>query len=161
MNASGPSPASISREKVLQAGHEKIPTYGMVPVTVPGTPAAWAVLSERFGRLPLSEVLQPAIDYAENGFPVSPTISKYWKLGYDQISAIGGSVFEPWLETFAQQGKIPCAGEMWRFPDHANTLREIAATKAESFYRGELAERIDVFRERWIPDERGLSRVPT
>lgn len=145
LNASGPSPASISREKVLQLGHDKIPTYGMIPVTVPGTPAAWAALSERFGRLPLAEVLQPAIDYAENGFPVSPTISKYWKLGYDNISALGGSLYEPWLETFAPQGRTPGAGEMWCSPDHARTLREIAATKAESFYRGELAERIDAF----------------
>jgi gamma-glutamyltranspeptidase/glutathione hydrolase len=145
LNASGPSPMSISIDKVKAAGHERIPTYGMVPVTVPGTPGSWAALSERFGRLTLMEVLQPAIDYAENGFPVSPTIAKYWQDGYNNISKLEDGVFKSWLETFAPNARAPRAGEMWRSKDHARSLRSIAETNAESFYRGELAAKIGEF----------------
>ncbi|WP_274363209.1 gamma-glutamyltransferase family protein [Paenibacillus thermotolerans] len=142
LNASGPAPSSISVEQVKSRGYDYIPTYGVLPVTVPGTPGSWAALSERFGRLPLTEVLQPAIDYAENGFPVSPTIARYWKDGYNNISKQNDAIFQPWLDTFAPSGRAPRAGEIWRSPDHARTLRSIAETKAESFYRGHLAERI-------------------
>lgn len=146
LNASGPSPASISLDKVLAEGHTKMPTYGLLPVTVPGTPASWAALSERFGRLPLSEVLAPAIHYAEHGFPVSPTISAYWKLGQDNIGQQNPpELFAPWAELFAPGGKTPRSGELWRSPGHAQTLRSIAETNAESFYRGELAERIGAY----------------
>lgn len=143
LNASGPAPKSISIEAVKKAGHERIPSYGMIPVTVPGTPGAWAALSERFGRLPLTEVLKPAIDYAEHGYPVSPTIGKYWEAGYHSIKALQGEQFLPWFEVYAPEGRAPGIGEMWRSPDHARTLRSIAETKAESFYRGEYAEKID------------------
>lgn len=145
LNASGPSPASITLDYFQQHGYEDVPTYGVLPVTVPGTPASWAALSERFGRLPLTEVLQPAIEYAEQGFPVSPTIAKWWKLGFDTISALEGDVFAGWFATFAPGGRAPVAGEMWRSPDHARTLRSIAETNAESFYRGEYADKIDAF----------------
>ena len=145
LNASGPSPASISRERVLEAGYDKMPTYGLLPVTVPGTPASWAALSGRFGRLSLKEALQPAIDYAESGYAVSPVIAKYWQLGCEQIRAQNSALFEPWMATFAPQGRAPAAGEVWRSADHARTLREIAETGAESFYRGDLAARIDAF----------------
>ncbi|MFD1673849.1 gamma-glutamyltransferase family protein [Alicyclobacillus fodiniaquatilis] len=145
LNASGPSPKSISIEAVRQAGHQAMPNYGMVPVTVPGTPAAWAALSRKFGRLPLTDVLQPAIEYAATGFPVSPTIGKYWALGYKHINALADPVFAPWLATFAPNGRAPGIGELWKSPEHAKTLRTIAETGAEAFYRGELAEQIDAF----------------
>ena len=83
LNASGPSPQKISIEALKKAGHQEIPKYGMIPVTVPGAPSAWAELSKRFGKLPFVEVLRPAIEYAEEGFPVSPIISKLWKDGFD------------------------------------------------------------------------------
>lgn len=67
LNGSGPAPASISIDNVKQKGFEEIPKYGMIPVTVPGAPASWAALSERFGKLPLLDVLQPAIRHAEEG----------------------------------------------------------------------------------------------
>ena len=75
LNASGPAPRSLSGEELLRKGHRKMPQLGWETVTVPGAPAAWAALSERFGKLPLTDVLQPAIDYAENGYPVSPTVA--------------------------------------------------------------------------------------
>lgn len=146
LDASGPAPKSISLEKVKAQGHEKMPTFGLTPVTVPGAPAAWAALSERFGKLPLTEVLQPAIDYAEKGYPISPTLGKYWEIAYKRYKQVlNGPEFEPWFETFAPEGRPPRIGEVWRSPGHAATLRSIAETKAESFYQGELADQIDAF----------------
>lgn len=79
LNASGPSPQSISIDALKEKGYRDIPKDGMIPVTVPGAPAAWAALSKRFGKLPLSQVLQPAIQYAKEGFPLAPTLAKQWK----------------------------------------------------------------------------------
>lgn len=149
LNASGPAPKNISIDAVKAKGHDKMPTFGWTPVTVPGVPAAWAALSERFGRLPLTEVLQPAIDYAEHGYPISPTLGKYWDSAFRRYTdTFQGEEFAPWFATFAPEGRAPRIGEIWRSPAHAQTLRLIAETKAESFYRGELADRIADFAAR-------------
>ncbi|MEC5423016.1 gamma-glutamyltransferase [Virgibacillus sp. C22-A2] len=146
LNASGRSPKNISIDAVKEAGYEEIPKYGWMPVTVPGAPGAWAELSEKFGKLPLTEVLQPAITYASEGFPVSPTLSKFWNKGYSTYKkSLTDDVFKNWFQTFAPNGRAPKAGEIWSSPDHAETLRSIADTKAESFYKGELAEKIATF----------------
>ncbi|MFD2701971.1 gamma-glutamyltransferase family protein [Paenibacillus shunpengii] len=146
LNASGPSPAGISIESVKEQGHDKMPTYGWLPVTVPGAPSAWKALSDRFGKLPLAEVLQPAIDYAENGFPLTPTLGYYWNLAYNKFKEkLDGPEFAGWFETFAPEGRAPKIGEIWKSPGHAKTLRAIAETGAESFYRGEIADQIDAF----------------
>src|SRR5699024_9178437 len=78
LNGSGRAPESLSIKAVKDKGYDELPKYGWIPVTVPGVPAAWADLSKEFGKLPFREVLQPAIDYAREGFPVSPTLSRYW-----------------------------------------------------------------------------------
>ncbi|MED3790003.1 gamma-glutamyltransferase [Peribacillus frigoritolerans] len=143
LNSSGPAPMSISIEKVKEAGHEKMPQYGWIPVTVPGAPAAWVELSKRFGRLPLLELLKPAIDYATNGFPISPTLGRFWKKAYEEFkSEFTGKEFAAWFETFAPKGRAPEVGELWSSLDHADTLYEIARTEGESFYRGAIAEQI-------------------
>jgi gamma-glutamyltranspeptidase/glutathione hydrolase len=145
LNASGYSPQSISIDEVKKRGHKEMPKHGLIPVTVPGAPSAWAALSERFGKLSFKEVLQPAIDYAESGYPLSPVISQLWEQAYDEYSQLEGAEFKPWFDTFAPEGRAPKAGEIWRAPGHAQTLKSIAETNAESFYRGELAEKIDQF----------------
>lgn len=146
LNASGPAPQAISLEALQNAGVTEIPKYGFIPVTVPGAPSAWAELSARFGKLPLTEVLAPAIAYAEHGYPVSPILGKYWEAGFRNFSQnLKGDQFKHWFETFAPEGRAPRIGELWRSQGHANTLRLIAETKAEAFYRGELAEQIDRF----------------
>ncbi|MHB1684307.1 MAG: gamma-glutamyltransferase family protein [Bacilli bacterium] len=146
LNASGPAPQSLSIAAVKKAGHEKMPRYGLTPVTVPGAPAAWAELSARFGRLPLPEVLQPAVEYAEQGYPVSPALGKYWQAAYRNYSEhLKGAEFAAWFETFAPLGRAPKIGEMWSSPGHARTLREIAQSGARSFYEGELSAKIDQF----------------
>ncbi|MBU9719906.1 MULTISPECIES: gamma-glutamyltransferase family protein [Bacillaceae] len=150
LNASGPAPQSISIEKLKEQGVDEIPKFGWIPVTVPGVPAAWAELSERFGKLPLKEVLQPAIDYAREGYPLSPTLAYFWERGAAAYSSVlKGEEFENWFGTFAPNGKAPKAGEMWRSEDHARTLEAIAEANAEAFYRGELAEKIDAFSKKY------------
>lgn len=150
LNASGPSARGISIEAVKERGYEQIPKYGWIPVTVPGAPAAWAALSERFGKLPLTEVLRPAIQYAEQGYPISPTLGKNWGDAFELFKVeLQDESFAHWFSTFAPKGRAPEVGEMWSSIDHANTLHSIAETKAESFYRGELAEKIDAFSRRY------------
>jgi gamma-glutamyltranspeptidase/glutathione hydrolase len=146
LNASGPAPQGISIDRLQKQGIREIPKYGWIPVTVPGAPSAWAALSERFGRLPLSEVLRPAIEYAERGYPVSPILGKHWKAAWNTYrEQLKDEVFAGWFQTFAPGGRPPEIGEIWRSPDHARTLQSIAESKAESFYRGELAEKIARF----------------
>ncbi|WNF36724.1 gamma-glutamyltransferase [Bacillaceae bacterium IKA-2] len=150
LNASGPAPQSISIEKVKERGYEEIPKFGWIPVTVPGTPAAWVELSEKFGKLPLTEVLKPAIDYAENGYPLSPILSFYWERAYEVFKKqLKGDEFKHWFETFTPDGRAPKVGEIWKSPGHANTLKLIAETKGKAFYEGELAEKIAAFSKKY------------
>ncbi|MBS4178305.1 gamma-glutamyltransferase family protein [Lederbergia citrea] len=143
LNASGPAPQSISIDKVKELGHDHMPSQGVLPITVPGTPASWAALSKRFGKLPLTEVLQPAIEYARDGFPVSPEIGRFWDIRYhENKNQFKGEEFKEWFNIYAPNGRAPKIGEMWRSPDHARTLQAIAETDGESFYRGEIAEKI-------------------
>ena len=142
LNSSGASPASISIDAVKKLGHEKMPTFGWIPVTVPGAPAAWAELIKKFGKLTLAQVLEPAISYAKDGYPISPTLGYFWQRAYDTYKKQNGEEFAAWFETFAPSGNAPKIGEVWKSPDHARTLEEIAQSDAESFYRGELAQRI-------------------
>jgi gamma-glutamyltranspeptidase / glutathione hydrolase len=148
LNSSGRSPKSISIDAVKERGHSEIPKYGWIPVTVPGAPGAWGELSKRFGKLPLTEVLQPAINYALEGYPVSPILAHFWDRAYKNYKEnLTTEEFKYWFETFAPKGRAPKVGEVWSSPDHAKTLQLIAETNGESFYRGELAEKISAFSE--------------
>lgn len=143
LDSSGPAPKDISIEKLKKLGYDKMPKFGWIPVTVPGAPAGWAELSNRFGNLPLKEVLKPAIQYARNGYPVSPTLGKFWKKAFELYKKECTSLeFEAWFETFAPNGRAPEVGEMWSSHDHANTLESIANTNGASFYGGEIADKI-------------------
>lgn len=146
LNSSGPAPKMISADDVKANGFTKMPEYGWEPVTVPGAPAAWAALSERFGKLPFEEVLQPAITYAEKGFPISPTTGYFWNKAFKEFKdKLTDPIYEHWFSLFAPENRAPRIGEMWRSTPHAETLHSISKTNAESFYRGELAARIDAF----------------
>lgn len=149
LNASGRAPQSISLETVKKLGYQEMPKFGAIPVTVPGAPAAWKVLSERFGKLPFSDLLEPAIRYAEEGYVVSPVLAKNWAIAFRQYrEKLSAIEFEDWYDTFTVHGRAPKAGEIWRSEGHAKTLRQIAETKAEEFYRGELAEKIASYVQR-------------
>ncbi len=146
LNASGPAPKGISIEKVKEKGHEEMPTFGMTPVTVPGAPGAWAELSERFGKLDFAELMEPAVRYASEGYPVSPVLGHHWEKAYRKFKeTFTDKEFENWFKTFTPDGRAPKVGEVWKSEDHAKTLKEIGETKAESFYRGALADQIDSF----------------
>lgn len=146
LNASGPSPASLPAEVIKKAESQGIPKHGWIPVTVPGAPSAWAALSKRFGRLPLSEALSPAANYAFEGHPVAPTVAKAWENAFRTYSAgLKDEIFRHWFDTFAPRGRAPKAGELWSSPALGRTLQDIGATSAGSFYRGALADKITAF----------------
>ena len=143
LNASGPTPKNISIDHVKKWGHEKMPTLGWIPVTVPGVPSAWSALSRKFGKLPLIDVLEPAIKYAREGYPVSPLISHYWQKLFDYYEEHAcKKAFKEWYNVFAPLGRAPLPGEVWCSEGHAKTLEEIGRSHAESFYRGEIASQI-------------------
>jgi len=148
LNGSGRAPESLSIDAVKEKGFKKIPTYGWVPVTVPGAPALWADLLEKFGNLSLKEVLEPAITYASEGYPLSPILARFWHKAYQKFKTqLTDDKFNAWFDTFAPLGKAPQVGELWSSIDHANTLHEIAKTNAEYFYHGSLAKEIIQFSE--------------
>lgn len=150
LNASGPAPSAISIDAVKEAGHEKMPKYGLTPVTVPGAPAAWVELSKKFGKLPLTEVLKPAIAYAEEGYPVSATLGHFWEKAHQAFSkACTDDVFQNWFETFAPNGTPPKIGDIWKSEYHGKTLRAIAETNGEAFYKGEIADKIEAFSKKY------------
>ena len=146
LNSSGPAPMAVDADKLREKYGDTMPSHGWAPVTVPGIPSAWASASKRFGRLPLKEVLAPAIDIAENGFPVSPSTAYLWEQCFEEYK---GEFDRPelmhWFDTFAPKGRAPRPGEIMYLKDHAKTLRELGETNCESFYRGAIADEIDKF----------------
>jgi gamma-glutamyltranspeptidase/glutathione hydrolase len=135
LNASGRSPAAWTADRF--AGQTSMPENGWGAVTVPGTVSAWSGLSRRFGRLPFTALAAPAIDYARNGFPVSPVISHLWAMGAKRLGDQPG-----FAECFLPGGRAPLAGDLFRSEAHASTLETIADSHGEAFYRGELARKI-------------------
>ncbi|MFA7550639.1 MAG: gamma-glutamyltransferase family protein [Sedimentibacter sp.] len=145
LNASGYSPYSISIEKLKERGFTEIPRYGIIPIMVPGAPAAWIELSEKFGKLSLKEVLQPAINYAKNGFPVSVTVKKAWDNAFKIYKQENKEEFKYWFDTFTKNGNTPKFGELFKLPHHAETLESIGKTNGHSYYKGHIADKIDSF----------------
>ena len=147
LNSSGRCPMSLTAEELRSKGYSVMPNYGVIPVTVPGAPGGWAALNKRFGKLSLLEDLSPAIDLAANGYAVGTKVSNLWKNGmaiYRDAGLTGGE-FRHIFDTFTKDGVCPGPGDIVRLPDHARTLQEIGETNAESFYRGNLAQKIDDF----------------
>jgi gamma-glutamyltranspeptidase/glutathione hydrolase len=138
LNASGRSPAAWTSERF--AGRAAMPERGWESVTVPGAVSAWVALSDRFGALDFPALFEPAIRHAERGFPVSPVIAELWRRGGALLADQPG-----FAETFLPQGRAPKAGERFVNAPLAATLRDIAATRGQSFYTGALAERIAAF----------------
>ena len=135
LNGSGRSPAAWSADRF--AGRDAMPDKGWDAVTVPGAVSAWSALSRRFGRLPFAVLAAPAIDYARNGFAVSPVISRLWAMGGQRLGDQPG-----FAECFLPGGRAPQAGELFRSEAHARTLEAIADSQGEDFYRGALARKI-------------------
>jgi len=145
LNASGRSPQALSlshlKKEIAKLGRDDIPPYGMLPISVPGTVDGWFELHDRFGRMPMKKVLAPAIDYANNGFPVSELIAYYWQRSVPKLSSQVGS----FKTTFTLDGKAPTKGQMFKNPELASTLSKIAQGGREAFYKGDIAKSIDKF----------------
>ncbi|MBT5901846.1 MAG: gamma-glutamyltransferase [Opitutaceae bacterium] len=144
LNASGRSPLGLSydqmRAELAKLEVDKIPSRGMLPISVPGTVDGWYELHGKFGKMPMSDILAPAIRYAEEGFPLTELIAYYWKYAY-YYEDVPGAAYETWMPG----GVAPKKGEIFKNPDLANTYRRIAAGGRDVFYRGEIADEIDAF----------------
>ncbi|HPN78825.1 gamma-glutamyltransferase [Dokdonella sp.] len=136
-NGSGRSPKSLSLAWFKQNGHAKIPSYGPLPVTTPGAVDGWFALHDRFGRLPMKDVLAPAIGYAREGFPLSELIAYYWQLSVPRLGKYPG-----FSEQFTIDGHAPAKGEIWKNPNLARTLETIAKGGRDAFYKGAIAHTI-------------------
>ncbi|GLP97358.1 gamma-glutamyltransferase [Paraferrimonas sedimenticola] len=139
-NGSGRSPLSLTLKDFQDKGLTSIPAHGPLPVSVPGTVDAWFALHDKFGELPMSRLLQPAIDYAEAGFPVSELISYYLNRSAPKLSK-----FPNFSETFMPNGRMPATGEIFKNPDLANSYRLIARDGRDAFYKGDIAKAIDSY----------------
>ncbi|MDB4915246.1 MAG: gamma-glutamyltransferase [Gemmatimonadetes bacterium] len=137
INSSGRAGALMTREELLRRGRTRMPTSGVETVTVPGALDGWNAILEKYGTITLAQALAPAIRYAEEGFPVTPIIASDWKSEETKLShdSAARAVFMPLHHT-------PVAGEWFRNPDYARTLRDIAANGPGYFYTGALGDRI-------------------
>jgi len=146
LNGSGRAPKTHTPDLFRSLGHREVPGRGWLPVTVPGAPGTWRDLHARFGRLPFEQLFQPALHYAEHGYPVAPVTANGWAGSARSFKeSLKGPEYRGWFETFAPDGSGPKPGDVRALPDHARTLRLIAASKALAFYEGELAEEIARF----------------
>jgi len=141
LNASGRSPRGLDLEQLrallAEQELEEIPPYGPLPVSVPGCVDGWFELHARYGKLPMSEVLAPAIRYAEEGAPISEVIAHYWAIGVERLGK-----YPNFLDTFAPQGRAPAVGEVFANPGLARTYRALAEGGRDAFYRGDVARTI-------------------
>jgi gamma-glutamyltranspeptidase/glutathione hydrolase len=140
LNGSGRSPGALTQELVDKAGfHGRLPPDHALTVTVPGAPAAWVDAHERWGRHDLSDTLEPAIALAERGFPVSPLTANWWQEGAEQLLSRHRHGQELMIH-----GRGPRAGEVIVLPTLAKSLEILAEKGKEPFYRGQIAEKIEV-----------------
>ena len=116
------------------------PKRGIDSVTVPGAVSGWLALSERFGKLPFADLMEPAVDLAERGYLVSPVVQMKWAAARAELQAQPG-----FAETFLPWGRAPDVGELFRFKAAAKALRAIAETRGAAFYGGEIAHAIEKF----------------
>lgn len=148
LNASGPSAMRSDAGYLRQKGFAEMPGQGVYSVTVPGTPAAWAALTKRFGRRSLAQNLEAAIDYAENGFIFSAVHYRTVVSGYGKYHALaqsGQEEYYTWEQAMCPGGVLPDPGQKYCLPLHAQSLRQIAQSDAQAFYRGEIAQQMDAF----------------
>jgi len=140
LNASGRSPQSLSLDWFIENGYDKIPSHGPLPVSVPGCVDGWFELHGKYGKLPISEILQPAIDYAEQGFPVSELIAFYWERSTPFLSK-----YEGFAEIFAPTGSAPKKGDIFKNPALASTFKKLVKGGRDAFYKGDIARTIETY----------------
>ena len=140
LNASGRSPQSLTLQHFRDIGMQSIPYLGPLTVSVPGAVDGWYELHGRYGRLPMSELLEPSIRYAEEGFPVTEFIADLWQENVESRKDFPGV-----KEVFMPGGEAPRTGDVFRNPNLANTYRMIAEGGRDAFYKGDIAKSIDAY----------------
>ncbi len=144
LNASGRSPQSLTlaklRAELKKLDVTQIPPRGPLPVSVPGAVDGWFELHGKFGKLPMKELLQPAIRYARDGFPVTEVIAEGWAANARLLKQ-----YPNYAETFMPGGRAPRKGEVFRNPLLASTLSAIAEGGRDAFYKGDIAQRIEKY----------------
>ena len=137
LNSGGWAPTGLSAALLKSKGMNQMPNKGIYTVTVPGAVAGWDALRTKFGKLPMSDLMAPAIFYAQNGFPVSEVIADTWALSTASLAA------EPYAaKAFLVNGRTPKAGEVFKNPDLAGSFRLIAEHGRTGFYEGKTADAI-------------------
>lgn len=139
LNASGRSPMSLTREYFTENNHTRIPSYGPLPVTVPGAVDGWFEIHGKFGTLPMEQILAPAIRYAREGHPVHELIAYY--MGRSTFLA----QYPNFAGTYMPDGKMPEKGEIFKNPDLAGTYEKIAEGGRDAFYMGDIARTIAAY----------------
>ena len=140
LNGSGRAPQALSLQTFKDLCLDSIPPRGPLPVSVPGAVDGWFELHARYGRLPMSELLAPAIAYATDGFPVSEYIAYGWARNAENLKDYAG-----FADTFMPGGKAPRKGQVFRNPRLARTYQTIADGGRDAFYKGEIARKIDSY----------------
>ena len=140
LNASGRSPESLTLQHFRDLGMEGIPYLGPLTVSVPGAVDGWYELHGRYGRLPMSDLLAPAISYAEEGFPVTQFIANLWQENVESRQEFAGV-----KEVYMPGGAAPKTGDVFKNPNLANTYKKIAAGGRDAFYKGDIAKSIDAY----------------
>lgn len=140
LNASGKSPRSLKYEYFKENSYDFIPSYGPLPVSVPGCVDGWYEMHDMFGRLPMKDILQPAITYAREGFPVTELIAFYLDRNTRSLKE-----YPNIKEVYMPGGKAPAKGEIFRNPLLASTLEKIVKGGRNEFYRGSIARTIAEF----------------
>ena len=140
LNASGRSPRSLKLEYFIKNGYEFIPSYGPLPVSVPGCVDGWFEMHDMFGKLPIRDILQPAITYATEGFPVTEVIAYYLDRNARALQE-----YPNIKDVYMPGGKAPAKGEIFKNPLLAKTLEKIVKGGRNEFYRGSIARDIAAF----------------
>ena len=143
LNASGTAPDAWTPAYFKRKYGDDIqtpPKRGMDSVTVPGAVAGWVALSERFGKLPFEDLLQPAIEIAERGYLLPVVVQQKWAAATPELQSMPG-----FAQSFLPWGRAPKVGELFQFPAAAKGLRAIAQSKGHAFYGGEIAQAIEAF----------------
>lgn len=154
LNASGRSPLAMSLDDLKKrlGSAKSIPPRGPLPVSVPGAVDGWFELHAKFGTLPMAKVLEPAIRYAREGFPLSPVIATYWQRNFQAFEASkkNGELadFDNARETYLLDGRAPKVGDVFKNPDLARTYESIARYGRRVFYRGRIAKTLDAYMKR-------------
>ena len=143
LNASGPAPQAWTLDYFRRkhgAAATTPPKRGLDSVSVPGAVAGWVAMSERFGKLPFADLMEPAIEAAERGYLLPPVVQQKWAAATGELQSLPG-----FAQSFLPWGRAPNVGELFQFRAAGRALRAIGQSKGAAYYGGEIAQAIEKF----------------